>query len=139
MQNKKNVVITVVAVTAALAVVGYRFIVGGSSPSEEEAFVAVETAALRELSAEVSYDVPGGDHTVSYTLYVDEAGTIQDVASRDILDPDHQENMDRFNEGLRTQIVGKKLSELEAIDKVGTSSLTTDSFNAALADLKAQI
>lgn len=139
MQNKKNIVITAVAVLLAVGVVGYRFLMGGDEPMRDEVEQLTEMNVFRELSAEVSYDVPGGGHTVEYTVYLDDEGTIVDVASTDLLDPDHQENMDKFNGGLKTQIVGKKLGDLEAIDKVGTSSLTTDSFNSALADLKAQM
>jgi hypothetical protein len=44
-----------------------------------------------------------------------------------------------FGSGAGAVLVGKKLSDLGAIDRVGGSSLTTNAFNTSIDKLKAQL
>ncbi len=136
-KTKKNLFITLALITV-VGFVAFR-VFQSDEASNEVVPVPEEVAMLREYSATNSYDIPGGSHTLTFTISVNDAGEIQSVKGLDLTDPEHQVRVDEFSETVTTIIKGKKLSELEAIDKVGTSSLTTDSFNVALADIKAQI
>lgn len=98
-----------------------------------------EVAIIRELSSTVSYDVPGGSHTIKFTVGLDDAGRIGLVTGTDVTDPEHQANVDKFAKTLTTMIKGKKIDDLEAVDMVGSSSLTTAAFNEALTNIKAEL
>jgi len=135
---KKNVSLLIAAlVFMALFAIFYQVLTKPSDVETESEMA--EVAIVRELSSTVSYDVPGGSHTVRFTVGVDEDGVIGRVSGTDTTDPEHQANVDKFATALTTMIKGKKLSELDAVDMVGSSSLTTAAFNEALADIRAQI
>lgn len=135
---KKNVSLLIAAlVFMALFAIFYQVLTKPSDVETESEMA--EVAIVRELSSTVSYDVPGGSHTVRFTVGVDEDGVIDRVSGTDTTDPEHQANVDKFATALTTMIKGKKLSELDAVDMVGSSSLTTAAFNEALADIRAQI
>ncbi len=111
-----------------------------TKPSDVDNGIEVaEVAIVRELSSTVSYDVPGGSHTVRFTVGIDEDGVIGNVSGVDTTDPEHQANVNKFAVALTTMIKGKKLDELKEVDMVGSSSLTTAAFNEALTDIRSQI
>jgi hypothetical protein len=45
---------------------------------------------------------------------------------------------ERFADGIAAEIVGMELAELDGVSAVGGASLTSNGFNSALAELKAQ-
>lgn len=97
-------------------------------------------AVIKDVSAVATYAIPNGEDKVKFTLTLDKDGIIMGVKSTDVIKPDEvNSNLEKFNNGLEVVIKGKKLSELNNVDKVGTSSLTTDAFNKVLGELKAQI
>lgn len=138
MNTKRNIAI-VIAAALIVGLVYYRDSVAAYLASKG-LFFSSENAVLssRELSTTVTYTVPNGADTVTFSLFVDRDGLITDVKSLDAADPANA-NLLKFNSGLLTVIKGKKLSDISAVDKIGTSSLTTDAFNSALAKLKAQL
>lgn len=97
-----------------------------------------ETAIYRELSDTVSFEYPGGTHTIKFEFLVDEAGVINEIKAADI-DPENQGQLANFVTTANTQFVGKNISDLSNVDKVGTSSLTTAAFNESLANIQAQL
>ena len=111
-----------------------------SNAAMEAKPVVKESNAVRTATVKTSYKNPGGEDEVGYELTVDENGIITG-AKVDVLakNPISQKRQEAFAEGLPMVVQGKKLSELTAIDKVGGSSLTTASFNASLAQLKASL
>ncbi len=143
MNSKRNIVIAVVVI--AIAVIAYyRFY-----PKPPESRVAdnlsdatkeLVVPELKEVSALAVYPVPGGEDKVRFVLALDGKGVITGVKSIDTIKPDEvNPNLVKFNDGLSLVIKGKKLSEINGVDKIGTSSLTTDAFNKALTEIKAQI
>lgn len=96
--------------------------------------------AVKSVTTKTSYKNPSGQDEVGFTLSVDAMGTIVD-AKTDILATNDisKKRQAAFAEGFPAAVKGKKLSELSSIDKVGGSSLTTKSFNDALATLKSQL
>lgn len=94
----------------------------------------------REVSATVSYEVPGDkvDH-LRFVVTLDAAGMIEQIQTLDAETNEVPEKKKDFNSEVNVILKGKKLSELTAIDKVGQSSLTTWAFNDAIKDLQKQI
>lgn len=138
--RNKNTIITVIVLLVAAGFIFYRQALTELVTRDAETVqVAEEQANLRELQDTVTYEVPGGTHTIKFSIFVDDAGNIQNFTALDTTDPDHQQQVNEFYMTLGPKIKGKKLSELEAIDKVGTSSLTTGAFNIALANIKTQL
>lgn len=93
----------------------------------------------KEVSFIHTFPVPGGEDVVEHTISLDENGLIVDVMAHGVLEPSLDVKLGEFTEKLLPMIKGKKLSDLEEIDTVGTSTLTTESFNASLDELKSQI
>lgn len=91
-----------------------------------------------EYEAEGSYNTPGGVQRVEVELDLSEDGTITD------LDVDGQAESGNsvqfqglFESGIEAEVVGKKITEL-TVTEVSGSSLTSDGFNAAIADIIGQ-
>lgn len=136
--KKRDTIISIAVIVLAVAFFGYRYVTD-EKPIVEEAVHVGDEVALREISVENFYDVPGKTRHVKYNVFIDGEGRIQKITSDDLNDPTHQTKMDEFSAELIEMVRGEKLSELQELDMVGTSSLTTKSFNAALPELRASI
>lgn len=114
--------------------------VSGVSAARPAEAMADAAKGAKSVTVKTSYKNPSGEDAVGFTLSVDAMGTIVD-AKTDILATNEisKKRQVAFAEGLPAAVKGKKLSELSSIDKVGGSSLTTKSFNDALATLKSQL
>ncbi|MCW9054626.1 MAG: hypothetical protein OQJ98_01425 [Candidatus Pacebacteria bacterium] len=139
--NKKIALIVVVVIVIA-GLVYYRETITGYLSKEAE-YVSVteniDVTAFRKISAVTMFDVPeGGDHRAEFSIFVDADGVVQNVRAIE-LDGESKVYFDKFSDGAYEVIKGKKLSEVGPIDRVGTSSLTTNAFNSVLNDLKAQL
>lgn len=99
----------------------------------------VDFAFSREMSVVRTHEVPGGEDVVRFTVYIDDGGLIVGTRARGEFDPSSDTKLEEFSENLLLVIKGKKLADLEEVDRVGTSSLTTEAFNDSLGELKAQI
>lgn len=94
----------------------------------------------KEVSVKTTYQSPVAMEDVGFTLVLDDDGVITDAKTEVHGSQDTSvQRQKAFAEGLPAAVVGKKLSELTKIDRVGGSSLTTGAFNKALTELKAQI
>lgn len=140
--TKQNLIIGAVVIVA-LAVL--YFGQGASGPvasdaDRQAALEAFDITLARELDSTVYFKVPkGGEHNVKFSVFVNDNDVIGKVESVDLLDPEDREKLDEFSDELLKAIGGRKLSDLEEVDRVGTSSLTTGAFNKALPELKAQL
>ena len=142
MKAKKSIIIVAMAVFVVAAVY-YRFFVKAVQTNtgvEQTPTTGSNPAASREVSALATYKNPKGGDTVRFTLELDGQGAVVSVKTTNALKNDEvTENLAKFSQGLLLVIKGKKLRELKAVDRVGTSSLTTAAFNSALDELKAQL
>lgn len=137
----------VIALALLVAVVSFAYyqLTGSESARQTVVTESTKEATVQEaLSATVDFDYPGGTHRVVFNIAVDDAGTITKVTAVDLDDPDNQDisnpyPVNVFAEKLTTVVAGKKLSELEAVDKVGISSLTTEAFNEGLEKIQQKI
>ncbi len=102
---------------------------------------SMTSLASKEVSTETTYVVPEADltHHIKFTVGLDETGRVVDVRMVEMPKGEATEKQQEFASTLTVMIKGKKLAELSQVDKVGKSTLTTEAFNAALGDLKAQL
>ena len=104
-----------------------------AKPSEEAgaktAFVAGEYRATGQ------YPTPGGLQGIGVTLTLDEKGIVTKLE----VDPKAETGnsvqfQGKFASGIRAEVVGKPITELD-VDKVSGSSLTSKGFNQAVAKI----
>ena len=144
MQKIPKGVVAIAVVIVLTVFVYYRYamklfpVVRTEAPS-----VMVQEAVFdkpREVSAEVGYPVPNdGYDNVRFTLVLDAEGAVTDVREVAVETNTADEHQVDFAQGLLAVIKGKKLSELEPVDRIGKSSLTTDAFNSVINELQRQI
>ncbi len=144
---------------AVLAVVGYKLAVKSGSdqtadtagqvprdttttPPAPTAVTPSPTASAetKQISASETYRDPSGEEKVTFMLTIDKSGTIIEAASTVLAEnPIAVRRQTAFQAGFAAAVVGKKLADLNNIDVVSGSSLTTGAFNKALTSLKTQI
>lgn len=111
-----------------------------ATKKDAEAMSATPTVA-REVSATTTYIVPEADitHNIKFTVALDAEGKIVGVKMVEMPKDESSDKQKEFADNLTVMIKGKKLSELTKVDKVGKSTLTTDSFNSVVDDLRSQL
>ncbi len=142
----------IVAIATVLVVSGlvfyYSFMRLGSGASREQMAgpqnqPEPNAAATnsKEVSAVTTYDIAevNKSHQVKFTVVVDNQGVITGTRLVEMPKEEASDKQKEFSGLLTTMIQGKKLSELTKVDKVGKSTITTDSFNSVLDELKAQL
>jgi uncharacterized protein with FMN-binding domain len=88
-------------------------------------------------SADGNYVSPNGTETVGVELTLS-GGTVSDVSiTQHPSNPNTRKFQGEFAGGIKAQIVGKKLDELN-VSKVAGSSLTSGGFNEAVEKIKAE-
>lgn len=89
------------------------------------------------FTATGSYQTPGGEESIGVTLTV-EADTVTDVQTEPMPgNATTEEFQGKFSSGIKDQIVGTPLDELN-VSKVSGSSLTSGGFNAAVEQIKSE-
>lgn len=90
-------------------------------------------------SKQLKYQTPGGPEEIKFDVIVKNGA----VAGIDVTpmgnSPITKELQGKFEGGVNTAVIGKKVAELGTIDRVGGASLTTRAFNIAMQGLKHQI
>ena len=112
-----------------------------NTPKETVQAVTAPAASPKEVSATVKYS-PTEDFEADLRIVikVDENGVITGARTyEDTTNTVAQQKNSEFSDALWMTIKGKKLSELNKIDKIASSTLTTNAFNGTLEQLKAQL
>jgi hypothetical protein len=104
--------------------------------AREQAQAMTPAVAYRTLQETVVFDYPAGTHNVVFTFELDDAGVIASITAADT-DPENQGKFPEFTVAVSELVVGKTLSELTPLSRVGGASLTTAAFNEAVAKLQA--
>jgi len=94
----------------------------------------------KTVSVQREYQNPSGTDRIGFSVIVDKDDVIMDTAV-DVL-ASHEVSIERqeaFSKELPKALKGKKLKDIESIETVGGSALTTDAFNDSLEDLKSQL
>ncbi len=136
--------IVLIALVIVLTVVAYyQYAKNIFRANREDGVVpsmTVPVADNREVSAVVKYmATEDKQDTLRFILTLNKDGVITGVTTLDAETNEVPEKKKPFNEGLSAVITGKKLSELTAVDKIGTSTYTTTAFNSVIDQLKAQL
>mgnify|MGYP003474862801 CR=1 FL=1 len=141
LKTKKSVLFLIALVLLVTVVVYYQYTRDILQPLRGESGDTMPSKVTgKEVSAVVSYDTPGDYKDIlRFVVTVNEAGMIERIETLDDETNQIPEKKKEFNQQINTLLQGKKLSELSAIDKVGTSSMTTDAFNEALPKLQASL
>ncbi len=102
----------------------------------EEAVAMPENG--KKVSVTGTYKSPAGMEEIGFTVMVDKDGMVTGAEAKPMAENEKSVMFQgNFAKALPTMITGKKLSDLEKIDRTGGASLTTGAFNAALTKLKA--
>ncbi|MBP7060613.1 MAG: hypothetical protein KBA91_01380 [Candidatus Moranbacteria bacterium] len=146
LKTKKSVLLGIGLIIVISVFVYYRYAKDIFQSWKQEEVVAKPGMAgttgapgfsLKELSAVVSYEASEGKtDSLRFVVVVDKEGAIQEIRTLDAASGEVPEKKKEFNEQINVVLKGKKLSELTTIDKVGTSTLTTNAFNQVLGDLQ---
>lgn len=84
-----------------------------------------------------SYQTPGGSERIGVKVTVKD-NVVSDVDLTEMgLTGEAQEYQSRFASGYKSQVIGKKVSEIK-LDRVAGSSLTSNGFNDAINDIAKQ-
>jgi hypothetical protein len=113
-----------------------------AAPADSEPVSGENTQQAEGTSLTVitSYQSPAAEEMVSFSLTVDREGVITSGTTEVLAkNPTSIQRQTAFAAEFPTALTGKKLTELEKVDRIGGSSLTTGAFNKALADFKAQL
>ncbi|MEJ7635054.1 hypothetical protein [Aeromicrobium sp.] len=90
-----------------------------------------------DYSGEGSYDNPGGNSSVSVELTL-AGGEISDLTvTPEATNGTSKQYQTQFAGGITDQVVGKSIDDLD-VSKIAGSSLTSQGFNQAIDDIKAE-
>lgn len=91
-------------------------------------------------TTQTSYKVPSGTEKIEFMVTVDDNGLITDVDYKSLGEPNPTsvKQQASFGANIDALVVGKKVLEVEAVDRVGTSSLSSGAFFKALESLESQ-
>ena len=111
----------------------------GDMTQEKVPLVSELKLGERKISVRTSYETPAGSNDIGFSVVVDAEDIIRD-ASVEVLATHEVSRMRQqsFAKELPEILRGKKLHELQALDLVGESSLTTKAFNESLDALRSK-
>lgn len=109
---------------------------GSSGGSASATATASGTYADGDYSATGDYQTPGGAESIEVDLSIADGVITEVTVAGDATGGNAERYQSRFADGISTEVVGKNIDDL-AVDKVAGSSLTSDGFNAAVEQIKA--
>jgi uncharacterized protein with FMN-binding domain len=111
---------------------------GGSKASASDSG-AVDASTLKDgqYSATGHYTSPGGDSAVAVLLTLKGGMVTKVTVTPKAQNPTAQQYESMFSSGVAGKIVGKKITDLN-VTKVSGSSLTSQGFDKAIADIERQ-
>ena len=108
--------------------------------SEQQGVANKLSQGYREVSAVVTYNATEDKKdTLKFVITVNKDGLITALQTLDAETGKIAGKKIKFNNTVEMAIAGKKLSSLTAVDKVASSTLTTEAFNSVLELMKSQL
>lgn len=106
-----------------------------SAPSDT--VVAADDVAFKDgtYRSTGEYQTPGGMEKIGVEVTLADGVVIDAKVTEQGKTGEAQEYQGRFVSGFKSQVVGKKISDIE-LDRVSGSSLTSSGFNAAIDDIE---
>lgn len=108
-----------------------------NAPAADSGTVGASTLKDGQYSATGHYTSPGGDSAVAVALTLQGGMVTKVTVTPKAENPTAQQYESMFSSGIAGKIVGKKISELN-VTKVSGSSLTSQGFDKAIADIEQQ-
>ena len=144
MEKKKNIIaVGIVAVIIASLTLVRVFVAEPAEKNKQPFSQGADVRrniSLKKIETVATHQTPAGEERIGFWLEVDESGVIVSAAAQVMSENETSKwSHKSFAYGFPRVIVGKKLSELSAIDRIGSSSLTTEAFNASIDELQAQL
>lgn len=152
----KAIVGLIVVVLLAVAATAVIVSVNGSKSTVSDTTASTSTSPLASSSASTSttsssttykdgtysatgsYSTPGGQESITVSVTVSSDGTITDsTVKQNATSGEAQEFQSDFVSGYKSQVVGKKISEVN-LSRVSGSSLTPIGFNNAINQIESQ-
>lgn len=151
--NKKQIIAVLAVLIVIVAIVGGAVALGGKN-NEHDRSHASTTSATSQASSETQADAnatykdgeyeatgdytsPGGSQEITVSVTVKD-GVITDTSAQEgATDSESREHQEEFIDSYKTQVVGKKLSEI-SLSRVSGSSLTSQGFNDAIQQIRDQ-
>lgn len=154
--NNLAIGLVVIGLVAALAIGGYVYSSNQSkttdtaqvstaptaTPQSNNMMMASDSAMMAEYkdgsyTADGSYTTPGGQEMIGVTLTLANGVVTEVEVEEKGIKPISKEKQADFAKNYKTQVVGKKIDEIN-LSKISGSSLTPKGFNAALELIKAE-
>lgn len=154
--NNLAIGLVVIGLVAALAIGGYVYssnqnkttdtaqvsTAPTATPQSNNMMMASDSAMMAEYkdgsyTADGSYTTPGGQEMIGVTLTLANGVVTEVEVEEKGIKPISKEKQADFAKNYKTQVVGKKIDEIN-LTKVSGSSLTPKGFNAALELIKAE-
>jgi uncharacterized membrane protein len=96
-------------------------------------------ADVRVYAANGDYRSPAGMEDYNVSITTDKNGVVIDInATSSTSNERSSEFQSLFLDGIKTQVIGKPLKDLGAVDRVNGASLTPIGYNKALEQIKSQ-
>jgi uncharacterized protein with FMN-binding domain len=89
-------------------------------------------------TATASYYVPHGQNNISVTIVIKEGVVSSVTPTHDYQDHESQMYVSSFDDYISGKVVGKNISTLTSLSRVGGASLTTEGFDQAIQTIAAQ-
>ncbi len=109
------------------------------TPQETTTDDATAATALASLTGAAKYSTPARvTHDIAVTLTLEGDVVTDAIVNYDNGKGPANDHQKRFESAYKTEVIGKKLSEV-SLARVGGASLTSGGFNEAVAQIKSQI
>ena len=151
-QTGPNKAIIGIIVVALIAIAATTVIIATSSKDTTDNSQAVSSTSSTATSTSInsatsfkdgtytatgSYQTPGGEESIGVTVTLS-GNTISDASvTQNAHDGEAEEFQNSFASGFKSQVVGKKITDV-SLTRVAGSSLTSIGFNSALEDIENQ-
>jgi len=113
--------------------------VASSTVTGTSAVSDVSSSDVKVYQGTGDYRAPSGQEAYLVKISTNK-GVVTDVSAvTDTQNDNSLEYQSLFLEGVKSNIIGKSLKDLKALDRVNGASLTTNGFNKALAEIQASM
>ncbi len=146
-KKQKMIASIVVLALVTIMVLGIKAFTPKSPQTDRTASIMPSAASTTTTSNQVykdgpyqavgSYESPGGSESLQVSVTLKNNVIAATTATSEANDPTAQEFQDEFIQGYKTFVVGKNVNDVR-LSHVSGSSLTSQGFNDALAQIKAQ-
>lgn len=143
-------IITLVVIVLLVAAASAAVVLGSNKQPVNNTSAASAVAASPSVSispnatfkdgtytATAKYDTPGGSQSMTVKLTVASGSVTDSSIQQTASSSEDQQFEDGFDSAYKSQVIGKKLSDIN-LHSVSGASLTTDGFNSALGDIAKQ-